>query len=331
METTHREPVLSGFDNEAERERPFPGDDRALAERGPGTQVGAYDPGDDAGAGLDDMSMEEQVTPFLRILQSNSPQLKEGNPEYVEGARGGMLFDTATQDAYPALVKAGEVTGVPFQICERERLFGIWTPRDLDGGFHGTLAPDSEIIIEALRKYRDRFHLPRFRKESGWTSKGKPCDPTTFDGQEVEFIETINYYVQYAPAGMPLEAGTVRRAILRFTSTSLSVATNTNSRMKSWLFRDPRSGQMRTPAIFTWRWRLRTVPQSNASGDWYNYRIDLEPATAKPPFDTLAMIPRTDPLFALGREFYELAHSGKVKVDHGAAGGVGGDEIPGDF
>jgi hypothetical protein len=64
---------------------------------------------------------------------------------------------------------------------------------------------------------------------------------------------------------------------------------------------------------------MRTISQSKGSNDWFNYRFDLVPADAKPPFDMRAMIPRTDPLFAMGREFYDLARAGKVKADEGSA------------
>ncbi|HKU52551.1 MAG TPA: hypothetical protein VJQ25_08795, partial [Nitrospira sp.] len=38
--------------------------------------------------------------PFLRILQSNSPQVKKQNAKYVIDAEAGMFFNTATNDIY---------------------------------------------------------------------------------------------------------------------------------------------------------------------------------------------------------------------------------------
>jgi hypothetical protein len=70
-----------------------------------GTNVATYDLGEDAGAGTEDMRMEEQLTPFLRILQKGSPQVDEESPEHMPGAKPGMLFDTATQETYDG--KAG--------------------------------------------------------------------------------------------------------------------------------------------------------------------------------------------------------------------------------
>lgn len=289
----------------------------------------SVDLGNDAGAGLEGMSLDEQVTPFLRILQTNSPQVDESQMEYVPGARAGMLYDTAAQEGFDALMRpnAAAGAGVQVMICFREHGFGIWIPRDKEGGFRGMLPASDPSVLTELRKYGgSRFNLPRFKKDSGWTSRSRPCQPTIINGEEVELVETINYYVLYAPHGLPLAADNFRRAIMRFTSTSIGVATGLNTRMKNWVYRQP-DNSLRPAQIWSYRWLVRTLSQSNASGSWYNYRFDLEPSTARPPFDTTAMILRTDPLFEEGRAFYELARRGGVKMDDAADKG-GGEEDP---
>lgn len=69
-------------------------------------EAGAFE--EFAGAGLGGLGKDDLAIPFLTILQSNSPQVKRSDGEYVEGAQEGMLFntvtkqliDTATQDVY---------------------------------------------------------------------------------------------------------------------------------------------------------------------------------------------------------------------------------------
>lgn len=290
-------------------------------------QLAPIDLGDDAGAGLEEMGMDALITPFLRILQSGSPQVKETEGAYVPGARPGMLFDTATQEYYEALVHQGAAAdaGTQLVICYADQGFGIWVPRDLDGGFRGMVPLHDPIVLGELKRIGgSKFNLPRYKKDTGWTSRGQKCDPSRVNGEDVELVETINYYVLYAPQGETIAADNARRAIVRFTSTALQVAQGVNTMMKNWVYRaadasSPAGYSMRPAAIYSYRWRMRTVAQAKGANSWFNYRLDRDPVDAKPPLDPRNMIAASDPLRALGREFYELAKAGKVKADEGAA------------
>jgi hypothetical protein len=319
---------LSGFESDANENvrSQLPTENQP---RLPAVRDDLMDLGDDAGAGLEDLGLDETITPFVRILQAQSPQVVEGGPEQVAGLRAGMLYDTATQEGYDALLKQGGApdVGIETAICFREHGFGIWRPRDLDGGFRGMLPANDEYVSAALKRFGgSKFNLPRFKKDSGWTSRGKKVEPLRYGDEEVELIETINFYHLYAPRGQRLEAATARRAITRFTSTSLQVAQGVLSKLRNWQYKvaapnEPGGFVMKPAQIWTYRWRLRTVPQVKGTNSWFNYRYDLEPADSKPTLDVKAMIARTDPLFQMGREFYELAKSGDVKVDESTASG----------
>ena len=52
------------------------------------------------GTGLEDTSSEDYAIPFIRVLQSGSPQLKKSNGKYIEGAAQGMMFNTVTNRLY---------------------------------------------------------------------------------------------------------------------------------------------------------------------------------------------------------------------------------------
>ena len=57
-----------------------------------------YNYGDMAQAGYENTGQQDQLIPFLAILQALSPQVQQGTPEYIEGARTGQLFNTATRE-----------------------------------------------------------------------------------------------------------------------------------------------------------------------------------------------------------------------------------------
>jgi hypothetical protein len=65
-----------------------------------GRELVQVDFGDDAGAGMEDVKAGEYRIPFLRILQSNSPQVKPPTAGGVPGAQAAMIFNTSTGELY---------------------------------------------------------------------------------------------------------------------------------------------------------------------------------------------------------------------------------------
>ena len=56
----------------------------------------------DAGAGTS-QSADDNIVPFIALLQDMSPEVKKRDPEYVEGAEVGFFLNKATKPAAPAL------------------------------------------------------------------------------------------------------------------------------------------------------------------------------------------------------------------------------------
>ena len=52
------------------------------------------------GTGLEDTDSGDYAIPFVRVLQSGSPQLKKNHAKYIEGASQGMLFNTVSNAVY---------------------------------------------------------------------------------------------------------------------------------------------------------------------------------------------------------------------------------------
>ena len=53
-----------------------------------------------AGTGLEEAGADDYAIPFLRVLQSMSPQLKKSDGKYIQGAEEGNLFNTVTESYY---------------------------------------------------------------------------------------------------------------------------------------------------------------------------------------------------------------------------------------
>ena len=98
----------------------------------------------DAFQGLENIKKEDTAIPFLRILQSNSPEVEEDGSNYVDGARPGMVMNTVTKELYEG--KEG-VLLIPIHF---EKVYLEWRPRDTGGGFVAQYATreDGESSME---------------------------------------------------------------------------------------------------------------------------------------------------------------------------------------
>jgi len=70
--------------------------------------------------GFEGADFESFATPFLRILQQNSPQVLEDTEQYIQDAKPGYFFNTVTNQLYGKSVNV-----IPVRY---ERLFVEWKP-----------------------------------------------------------------------------------------------------------------------------------------------------------------------------------------------------------
>jgi len=196
----------------------------------------------DAGAGFEDVSRDEMLVPFLRILQSNSPQVDPEHGAVVQGATQGMLFNTATGQLYDGKV------GVVIVPVAREHSFVEFVPRDAGGGFVGIWSPDDPRLSE-LRKEQGQFG--RLTLESG-----------------NELSETYSFFIDYVAPD-----NEVQGAMLAFASTQIKKYKQVTTRLAGLIGQPPKF------PIFAHRWRLTTVSEQNKKGKFYGYRLTLDGAT----------------------------------------------------
>ena len=83
--------------------------------------------------GFEDINGSTMAIPFVRILQSLSPQLNKQKPEYIQGAQVGDWFNTTTKEIYGPEINV--------LVLKFERIFIEWKPNR--GGFVGYHTPEN--------------------------------------------------------------------------------------------------------------------------------------------------------------------------------------------
>jgi len=87
-------------------------------------------------SGFEGTSSETFKTPFLKILQALSPELKKSDPKYIEGAEQGMFCNSATQELYES---------INIIVLKVEHSLITWKPNR--GGFVGRCNKSNEDKI----------------------------------------------------------------------------------------------------------------------------------------------------------------------------------------
>jgi len=246
---------------------------------------GSFDYGDMAGQGFENTSTQDCTIPFLAILQVNSPQVMKSKPEFIEGAEAGQLINTASRDLYD-----GE-TGVTFVPCYTEHVFVEWKNRQKDsGGFVAIHECDSEVVRSAKEASKEF---------------GKYTVPVA-DGVPHDLVETYYMYGLLVD-----EAGDTSPCMIAFCSTKIKAYKGIMTPMMQVKGRPP---------LFAFQLKVRSVSDSNAKGDFFNFRIDPVGNSVKE-----SLMAPDNPIVLAGKDFRDQVSSGQAKVDHGKQN-TGGEE-----
>lgn len=83
----------------------------------------------DARRGQEGVSVDDLTIPRLQLIQDLSPQRKKNDPQYINGAEEGMMFNTVTKKLY-----GEEIIFIP---CFYRKEWVIWKAQSEGGGFMG--------------------------------------------------------------------------------------------------------------------------------------------------------------------------------------------------
>lgn len=187
---------------------------------------------DHAGKGNEGITSEDVTTPFLAIVQSNSPQRKKQNAKYIEGAEEGDLFITVGGALF------NSVLVVP---CAFQARWVEWKPRDAGGGF--VRAFDLGERPVGARKGDIYVKLP--------------------NGNDA--VKHHYHYVlildddEHTAAPFPV--------IIAMKSTDMKVSGDWNARILG--AKIPGSGQ--SYPRYAQKWRLGTAERTNEKGEWFGF------------------------------------------------------------
>jgi hypothetical protein len=231
----------------------------------------------DAGMGFENADKDSFAIPFMRILQSGSPQCKKANPEYIKGAEEGDFFNTVTKE----VIKGSE--GINVLQVHYDRKFTEWKPSR--GGFAGEHLPSDPILLRAVKKVDDEG------KEKLVLPNGNSIQDTRY-----HFCLHVKDDGSYAPV------------LICMSSSGIKPSKRLMTELNSLKIEKTEGGKF-TPPTFMSKIHIASVPQSNDEGDWFNYDPSLN--------GLLDISDEADvELYMAARAFRDSIASGKSTVQH---------------
>ena len=194
-----------------------------------------------ADAGFENVDSKSLALPFLKVLGQLSPQVTQGDSQFIPEARAGMIYNTVTDELYDG---AKGITVVP---CYYKLEYIEWKDRE-----KGAVAPvnvyssDSDIMSK--------------------TSRGDDGKDRLENGNYIE--ETASHYV------LIVEPDKSSTALLTMKSTQRKKSKKWNSMMMSLRQKRKSGAGFFKPAPFTQRYSLKTVLEKNNLGSWFGWEIE---------------------------------------------------------
>ena len=194
-----------------------------------------------ADEGFDNVDSKSLALPFLKVLGQLSPQVTQGDSQFIADARPGMIYNTVTNELYNG------AEGMKVIPCFYKLEYIEWRDRD-----KGSVAPvnvypaDSDIMSKTTRDEKGKDRLE--------------------NGNYIE--ETASHYVTIVE---PEKSST---ALITMKSTQRKKSKKWNSMMMSLRQKKKDGTGFFRPAPFTQLYTLKTVLEKNNLGSWYGWEIE---------------------------------------------------------
>ena len=213
-------------------------DKKEVATREAGGAVANINLEQFADQGFENVDSKSLALPFLKILGQLSPQVTQGDSQFIPEARPGMIFNTVTNQLYDGQ------KGISVVPCFYKLEYIEWRDR----GQEGSSAPvniypsDSDIMSKTTRDDKNKDRLE--------------------NGNYVE--ETASHYVLIVE-----DKDVSSTAMMTMKSTQRKKSKKWNSMMMSVREKKKDGSGYFKPAPFTQMYTLKTVLEKNNLGSWY--------------------------------------------------------------
>lgn len=231
-----------------------------------------------AGQGLNDLDNSDRSVPFLKVLEKNSPEI-----ETVEGAKPGMIIDTATSRLYDS---------IRFVPATREHVFVEWVPIDAGGGLVASYPADSAI--------------------AKW-AQGQRGKISLKNGHDL--VETFYLFGILLPEEDDDETE-AKPVVIAFTSTRIKTYKSIVNRSDSIMLLGAGGRKFKAP-WFCHVWRLGTDKKVDGAQSWYVFTAEFD-SPAKDA--TGARLVADHPAVQMGAEMVRQKSSGELKMAQESSG-----------
>lgn len=242
------------------------------------------------GAGFEDVKASDLALPFVKLLQSLSPETRKTEPAYVKGAEEGLYFDTISRRMFRNIVV------VPVKCVVH---YIEWRPRSAGGGFVKNHGADAGVLT---RCHRDE-------------KTGRDVTP---DGNEI--VPTSTWFclltegTEILPDGSEAEVALMQRCVLSFAGTAFKVGRRWMSDAQALRVAGP-GGKLIMPPLFAMSYRLGSAATKNDQGSW------MLPTVARDGFVFEKGAPAdVAPLWKEAQEYHSFANEYHAAVAIGERG-----------
>ena len=218
-----------------------------------------------------------------------------------------MIFDSSLGLAYKAIA-ADDEPGVWGLLCAHEHVWGVWRPRDLEGGGpRGKLSFYDEVAQAYVVDCGGKFDLSRY-KDGSWSGA-----PFLYRDEECELTEEYHLYLLYGEGDMVAE--NAMPAVISASSTQIKPARELINKVDRW------HQQFRAPD-FAFPFLFRTAFKKDGNNSWYVWKPELNPPGSAP---RDAMLTPSNPLFLEAASIFKMHRSGQLHTDERQADATRGD------
>lgn len=261
-------------------------DTEQLATTEPAGALGeVIDYGEGAGEGFENFTKDDLTTPFIYLLQSGSPTVKDAETGHVPG----KFYNTATGDLYEM------ETGVVFVPIHKVHDFVEWRSKAAGGGVVARHAIDSDLVLKSIAANNGKINK----------------DLKTADGNDLKETQSI-YAMILSEDGKSWDEE--KFAVIPLTSTKLKPCRKMFDklyRLTVPVLRNGRTAKARPP-LYAHRVRM-VAYKTETNGEKY-VNVDFKPLV-EGDWRAGLINPQTEAeLFADARGQYQAVVDGKLTI-----------------